>query len=149
MKTSALLLVSCFISTPVFSNEPVRYTLPEVPTTVTNGVEYKCLNAPQWQHVILIASDYQALYDLRIKMQATIDLSDQLNLSWQLAVKNRDAQIKVLKEDRDYLTLRLNQSIKTQEKDSRSLKLEKGVMWGVIALQSILLLVIGIKGAVR
>ena len=124
-----------------------RYTLPKVPITYTaEGAPQKCLSTDQWKVVVLMASDYRGLYDWRLETLGILSAHAALAQSYELTIKNLNAQIGVLKKDREYLTLRLEQSYKFGQQQVKSRKVERIMMWAVIVVQSGVILVGGIKG---
>jgi len=76
--------------------------LPEGTIQTINKTEYTCYNIQEYKDILLLANDYQSLYDWRVK-------TDSLVLSWHNLDKiylerlaNRKEQIDVLKLDRVY-----------------------------------------------
>jgi len=124
--------------------------MPSVSTTTTaEGVAQKCYNVEQFKTLLLIVSDYHGLYDWRLTTLGILSANKSIINSYELALSNKDNQIKVLTQDREFLNLRLKQSYKVAESQSKSLQIERILMWGVIVVQSGVILVAGIKGVAQ
>ncbi len=138
-------LILLFVTFDASAQEPsrVRYKLPKVET---NDAGEKCLNSEKWQKVILMASEYKGLFDWRLKIDPTLIEYASLKDTYELKLKIKDEQIALLKEDREYLQLRLGQSEKARTAHTTSYKIEKGIMWAVIAVETVVIGVLGVKG---
>lgn len=120
----------------------VRYKLPQVATVD----EQKCLTTDQWNQVILIASEYKGLFEWRLKIEPTLLEYAALKKSYEHDIQTLEREIQLLKDNREYLELRLGQSEKARTQFSKSYKLEKGVMWAVIAIETVVIGILGVKG---
>lgn len=136
---------------------PERIALPVVETTqygpngpVRNGlragVEYKCLELEPWKQVLAVGIAYKGLYDWRLEIQGLIrgllyivEQQDALMMNYQL-------QLKVYKDDRAYLQLRIAEMQRVVASDQRGARLEKGFLYGMVAVQAVLLVIVGIMG---
>jgi hypothetical protein len=124
-----------------------RYSLPKVPITYdSEGLPQKCLNTEQWKVVVLMASDYVGLYDWRLQTLGILSAHESLAQDYESRIQGLQYQIEVLKDDRKYLTMRLDQSYKFGQQQVKSRKIERIMMWAVIVVQSGVILVGGIKG---
>ncbi len=149
--TIFLVFLTCVIAPDAFGDEPkepsrVRYQLPEVPTNVDGE---KCLNTAEWKMVLLVASEYKGLFDWRLTIEPTLAEYEALEASYILKVGVLNSQIKTLTDDREYLQLRLGQTEKTRNKQRTAYKIEKGIMWAVIAVETIVIGVLGVRGQTR
>jgi hypothetical protein len=116
-----------------------RYRLPSVQT---NAAGDKCLNAEQWDRVILIASEYRGLYDWRLEIMPALTLHGEVVEDLERVIKARETQIKLLQGDRDYLKSRVLEehqfALDIQKSEKMSVlgwKITAGVGWaGVLAL---------------
>lgn len=127
-----------------YEKEPsrVRYKLPKVATV--DG--QKCLSAEQWNQVILIASEYKGLFEWRLKIEPTLLAYDALKNAYDRDIDILEREIQLLKDNREYLELRLGQAETARTKFRKSYKLEKGIMWAVIAVETVVIGILGIKG---
>lgn len=127
------------------ADEPsrVRYRLPVVPTNADGN---KCLDTAQWNQVILVASEYKGLFDWRLDIDPTLLKYASLEESYLLQISFFEREIKELKDSREYLLLRLGQETKAKSRTSKIYKLEKGLMWGMIAIETVVIGILGIKG---
>lgn len=151
-----LLLGILLVSHPVLAQETIgpRATLPTVETVVVkDGVlqtplpdgEYKILNIPQWRQTLQLSSAYLGLYNWRLTTEGTLKTYDGTVRAYDTAIVNYKAQILTLKDDREYLQLRLGQELNANKQRRQSFKIEKGIMWGVIVVETILIGIFGVK----
>ena len=143
-----LLLCVCLVLTLPYTaraDEPsrVRYKLPVVPT---NAEGDKCLDTAQWNQVVLIASEYKGLFNWRLDIDPTLLKYASLEESYLLQISFFEREVKELKDSRTYLQLRLGQETKSKSRFSKIYKLEKGLMWGMIAIETVVIGILGIKG---
>ena len=147
MIRTLLLCVGLILTLPYIAhaNEPsrVRYKLPKV---TTNDAGDKCLDTPQWNQVILVASEYKGLFDWRLEIDPTLLKYASLEESYLLHVSILEREIKELKDSRTFLQLRLGQETKARTRSGKTYKLEKGLMWGIIAIETVVIGILGIKG---
>lgn len=129
---------------PLHAQEAPVLTLPVVDTVQIDKVDHKCLNVDQWKQVMLIANEYQFLYRWRLITQGTLDAYKIQTETYDKLINNYLAQIKLLKDDREYLQLRLNTEIDAAAKIKKKDNVERGILWGVIALETIMLGVFGV-----
>jgi len=123
----------------------VRYKLPVVET---NTAGEKCLNTTEWAQVLTIASEYKGLFEWRLTIEPTLWKYKSLEESYELKLSILEQQIKVLEDDRGYLQLRLEQEQKVRTGHLGKYKIEKGVMWAVIAIETVVIGIMGIRGAI-
>lgn len=119
--------------------------LPTVDTVKIDNQDYKCLNVDQWKAVLLIANDYQSLYRWRLITQGTLDAYKVTVTNYDTLINNYLAQIKLLQGDRDYLQLRLNSELDAAKKVKTINNIERGILWGVISVETIMLGVFGVR----
>lgn len=147
MKYTLALLVLLFSCNALAQDNPyepsrVRYKLPQVATVEGQ----KCLTPDQWQQVLIVASEYKGLFEWRLKIEPTLLAYTALQNSYERDIQILEGQIKILKDDREYLQLRLGQETKARTRFSKLYKLEKGLMWGIIAVETVVIAILGIKG---
>lgn len=145
---STIILAAMLITiaaNPAAAQEP-RYQLPEVPTVQLSGAEHKCLNVDEWKVVLLIANEYQKLYDWRLVTQVTLSLHQDTLNTYELMLGNYAAQVEMLHADRDYLQLRLNSEVGAAKKTQRLASIERGLLWGLVAVEAIVIGILGVKG---
>lgn len=123
----------------------VRYNLPVVETSKNlQGEEVKCLNVNQWKTVQLIANEYHGLYDWRLQIEGVLKTHEQMISTYEQMLKNYEQVIKFQNQDREYLTLRLNQEIKAAKSIKLQDKIEKVGLWAIVVVET---LTLGILGA--
>jgi hypothetical protein len=148
---STIILASIIAANPSqaqVANAPML-TLPTVETVTMDSVEYKCLDVVQWKGVLLIANEYQSLYRWRLITQGTLDAYKVQTETYDKLINNYLSQIKLLKDDREYLTLRLNTEMDSALKLKKKDNVERGILWGVIALETIMLGVFGVMSVAQ
>ena len=121
-----------------------RYLLPEIKT---NEAGVKCLNTQQWQRVILIAGEYQSLFNWRLEVETVLLRYVGLEEAFELHLRNLKEQVVALKDDRSYLHLRLDQSEKTIAKQRNSFKLDTALLVGTAIVAIIVVTVLSVKTA--
>lgn len=149
-RLSTIILFSIILTAPLRAQEPQTIlTLPQVDTVQIDKVDHKCLNVDQWKQVLLIANEYQSLYRWRLITQGTLDAYKIQTETYDKLINNYLAQIKLLKDDREYLSLRLNTEIDSALKLKKKDNVERGILWGVIALETVMLGVFGVYGVTQ
>ncbi len=123
-----------------------RLALPVGVEAPVDGQDMQCFNGPEYMTIIRMGQFYGHLYDWRLTTLGEIK-------GYKLTIKSRDKTIlgqnriiKTLKDDREWLTLRLKQSGETIEGQASGFRYEKFVMWGVIVIETLLL---GYQGVVN
>jgi len=141
----AILLVVCWAAKPVHADEPsrIRYKLPVVKT---NDTGQKCLNAAQWQKVIVVASEYKKHFDWRLKIEPVLMEYEALDATYGLIDDNLQLRIDLLEADKEGLKVQLSESETLRLKLQKGHRIEKGVMWVVILAETIVIGVLGIRG---
>lgn len=147
------LIIFCILTFFSFKSnaqeEQPRYTLPVIETRTIENDEYKCANVSQWKQIILITSEYNRLYDWRLTITGTLDNHYETVELYESVLTNRELQIETMQKDREYLRLRLKQELEANAGVSKRLKLEKGLLWAVIAVETVIIGVIGVKGVIN
>ncbi len=132
-----------------------RVMLPQLDTvTVTKGVvspalpdgQYKLANVDQWKQVLLVGINYNNLYDWRLEIQGTLNAYDKTVAYYEAALRNKDQQFKLLEQQNEYLSLRLNQEIKLKSNEDLRNKIEKFVLYGVVVVELVIIGIVGVKG---
>lgn len=143
---ATLVVLFMLMSLTPLANEPswVRYKLPVVET---NDEGEKCLDSKQWGTVILIASEYKGLFNWRHDIEPALWKYQSLEESYELKFSILQQQIKSLEDDREYKKLRLGQEIKARTASLGAYKIEKGVMWAMIAIETITIGILGVRGS--
>jgi len=121
----------------------VRYKLPVVPT---DDAGMKCLDNTQWQQVIKVASEYKGLFEWRLAIEPTLMKYQTLEKDYELQISIMQMQIDELKDSREYLQLRLKQERGANLRFNKSYKIEKALMWGIIAIETVVIGISGIRG---
>lgn len=123
--------------------------LPEGTVQTINKVEYTCYNVQEYKDILLLANDYQSLYDWRVK-------TDALVLSWQNLDKvylerlaNRKEQIDTFKVDRIYILKQLDDNRK-YILDLQSRKETTVLGWKIVsAIELVGIVALSITAAVK
>ena len=124
----------------------VRYNLPVVETTTNaSGETVKCLNVDQWKIVLLITNEYHGLYDWRLKIEGVLETHQQVITMYERMVKNYEQIIKFQNQDREYLTLRLNQEMDASKSAGFQNRLEKYGLWAVVIVETLGLAILGTR----
>lgn len=153
-----LFVAFLFFCYPTYAQEEIgpRLNLPVVSTvTFKDGVpdqpipdgQYKVLGVNHWQTVLNVAIAYQGLYNWRLEIQGTLNAYSETINNYELALKNLNAQLKLEKGNTDYYKLRLGQVEKAQSQDAFRNKFERFALYSVIAVQMVIIGVVGVKGA--
>jgi hypothetical protein len=143
------LLVSAvlFLSPRALADNPyeIRRNLPTVETTMIEGVPHKCFNTVQWQSVLLLGSDYQGLYDWRLKILGILDAHQAVIEGYELRIKGYENELK--NKDRYIVFQRdhINDLTKKHRNEALEERIEKYVMWAVIIAETVVIGVIGAK----
>jgi len=121
-----------------------RYHLPGGTTATVEGIEMKCFPAPQYQTVILLASDYGHLYDWRLKALGRMQSYDLTIAGFDKTVAQYQRTEKMLRDDISYLNLRLKQSHETINDTLTGFRYEKYALWAAVIIETGYILVKGI-----
>ena len=140
-------LVLCLVLTSICWGQTTLPPREKLPQVETNDLGEKCLNVTQWKQVMAVALQNKGLYEWRLEIEPTIFLYQSLEKSYELKLSILQEQVDLLKDDREYLQLRLDQSRKALTQGDKGAKFEKIVMWGVIVIETVVIGVFGIKGA--
>lgn len=121
---------------------PPRMNLPAGFDTAVEGEKVQCFGSQDYLTIIRIYKVYGSLYDWRLTALGEIKGYKLAIASQQKTIDRQDQVIKTLKNDREWLTLRLKQSEEIIMGKAGSSSMEKYVMWGVILVETV---VIGIQ----
>lgn len=148
MRAFIIVMIICFCASVAAQDADTkpRYTLPSVDTSTVEGVPMKCLDVKQWQRVILIASEYQGLYDWRLETLGTLNAYQLNDQGYERIISNYKLQLKMLQDDRTYLQLRLKDEADANIRKRKSFRIESGIKWGIIAVETIVIGILGVKG---
>ena len=148
MKYLLFILFFLALTSPLHAKDFVpgpRYNLPKVETTVLEGANYKCLNTPQWQKVLLIGSEYHGLYDSRLELQGAVKAHADIEQAYVLRIQGLKGTIKTLQADRKYLNTRVLDTVKSAQKQVLRERIEKYILYAIILAETFY---IGYKGIV-
>lgn len=120
-----------------------RYTLPTVPTRVLEGTPYKCLDTEQWKTVLIIAREYQGLYDWRLITLSTLNAHKEIVFSYETTIGQYQAIITEKDNYIKYLKLRLDDTEKSLALTRFKGDAETYVLWAVVAVETILMVGLG------
>lgn len=109
-----------------------------------DGTDKVCTDADGWRSVMLLAIDYQGLFFWRMKIQGVLEAHDEVISAYELKINIYQNQIKLLEEDRTYHQTRIGELETTLLTGTKSHRIEKGLMWGVILLETIAIGVLGV-----
>lgn len=142
-----IMLLCLLWALPVFADEPsrVRYKLPVVET---NSQGQKCLNTQEWKEVIAVASEYKKHFDWRLDIEPVLLDYVSLDRTYGLLNTSMEESIARLEDSRDDLKLQLSESESLRLKLQRSHTIEKGVMWAVILVETVVIGIVGARGLV-
>jgi len=123
----------------------VRRHLPTVKTTVIEGKSYKCLDKDQWKTVMLIALDYQGLFDWRLKIRGVLEAHDQILETYELKISNYESMLKAQEANVGYYKTRLKDVEDRLGMGNIEDRLEKYALWAVVLIETVTIAVMGIK----
>ena len=140
----SLIFVLSLAQTALAEDILVRRTLPVVQTREIDKVQYKCLDTPQWQDVLVLANDYQGLFNWRLKMEGVLAAQTTLIAAYELKINNYEAILKIKDADRNFLTKQIESAEEKGKRQEFEDRLEKYGLWAVVLVETI---VIGVLGA--
>ncbi len=146
MRYCIILFCLCW-ALPAFADGPsrVRYKLPNVETN-SNG--QKCLNVQEWKSVMAVASEYKKHFDWKLKIDQVLLDYHALDATYGLLDDSMKESITRLEDTRDSLQLQLTESENLRLSIERGHRIEKGVMWVVILVETVVIGVLGIRSTV-
>ena len=109
-----------------------RYSLPDIPSTQSDGEPVKCLNTSQWKTVILITNEFHGLYDWRLEVHSVLRAQQDIVTAYELKMSSYEESLKIHASDRTYLTTRLDKEKAWALKLERSKGLEI-LAWKIVA----------------
>jgi hypothetical protein len=144
--TLFLLILFPWISTPVLAEDiQIRRALPVVETQEINKVQYKCLNTDQWKDVLLLANDYQGLFNWRLQMEGVLKAQETLVEAYELKIGNYEAMLKIREADRKFLTDELKRIDEKNKRQAFEERLEKYGLWAIVLVETITIGILGAK----
>jgi len=140
------LALFAFLTLPAHADDVVsqRRTLPVVQTREIDKIQYKCLDTQQWQDVLVLANDYQGLFNWRLKMEGVLAAQTTLIAAYELKINNYEAILKIKDADRNFLTKQIESAEEKGKRKEFEDRLEKYGLWAVVLVETI---VIGVLGA--
>ena len=121
-----------------------------VPTVqVVDGEKLACTTTDGWQNVMLLANDYQGLFMWRLEIEGALKAHDDIVQAYELKISSYESTIKLLQEERSYQGTRIGELESALVTGNSGYKIEKGLMWGVILLESVALGALGIASFVQ
>jgi hypothetical protein len=120
------------------------HRLPMPTIQEVDGDKLMCTTAKGWQKVMLMANDYQGLFMWRLKIEGALGAHNDIVAAYELKISSYEATIKVLQADRDYRTTRIGELETALLIGNKSFKIEKGLMWGVILVETVAIGALGI-----
>jgi len=140
----SLIFVLSLAQTALAEDILVRRTLPVVQTREIDKIQYKCLDTQQWQDVLVLANDYQGLFNWRLKMEGVLAAQTTLIAAYELKINNYEAILKIKDADRNFLTKQIESAEEKGKRKEFEDRLEKYGLWAVVLVETI---VIGVLGA--
>lgn len=123
--------------------------LPAGEITTIGKVSYTCFNVKEYKDLLLLANDYQALYDWKLKTQAIARTWQDLDKVYNERINNVKDQIQLLRMDREGLLKKITE----QDKYILNLQRQKDINvlgWKVVAgLELLGILALSITSAVQ
>lgn len=147
MKINLLFLILILgISTPILAEDTqIRRTLPTVETQEINKVQYKCLNTDQWKDILLLANDYQGLFNWRLQIEGVLRAQEAMVGAYELKISNYEAMLKIREADRNFLTDEIKRIDEKNKRQTFEDRLEKYGLWAVVLVETITIGVLGAK----
>jgi len=107
-----------------------EHRVPDVPTTVLEGIAYKCFDAPQYSNLLTMSSDYKALRSIYLLdlPQTYADIETLYNLKLQL----KEDEIVFYKKKFKELQVEMGARAVANEKAQKDLRLSV-VGWKIIS----------------
>lgn len=127
----------------LLANFPPRLTMPTGVTQEHQGKKYQCFAPSEYQTLIRISLAYERLYDWRLSAMGVLRAHHAATASRDNIIFEMGETIVTLKENRDWLTLRLAQTTKFNQETTTSMQYEKIALWGVILVETIFIGVLG------
>jgi hypothetical protein len=137
------------VQLPTVETTQVRNGVIQPRTGAPEGTQYKCLNVDEWKTVLIISTEYSGLYQWRLQMHGVVSGMLFIIQQTDALVQNYELQLTVYRQDREYLQLRLEQTINAVGKSERNYKIEKIALWGVILVQAAGIVILSVKSATR
>jgi hypothetical protein len=143
------ILIFCILLAPcgAVAQEEGPFLIPPPPHTLPTGTNdadgNKILTPLEWQQVMLLANAYLGLYKWRIQIEPAVYKYQAMERDYELKVLNLKGQLGALERHNKFLDLRLAQSENDRIKFHKHHQIEKGVMWGVIVIEAIIIAVLG------
>ncbi len=144
-----LTIFVCY-SSPVQAQDPleepsdVRYTLPEIKT---NAAGQKCLGFEEWKKVLIVASEYKKNFEWRLSVKHVLLEYAALDGIYTLQEEDMSRVIDRLEYDREHLELRLVTKEEERLKQLKGYRIERGLMWGVILVETAVIGFLGVRSA--
>jgi hypothetical protein len=113
-----------------------RFALPPGQEVVVDGETLQCFPALQYLTIIRMDSAYGKLYDWRLKAIGRMNAADAATASREMLVLELEGIIQTLQDDREWLTLRLDQSRENIASQAARARWERIAMWAVIVLET-------------
>jgi len=105
----------------------------------------QCFDRDEYQTIILLSVYYSKLYDWRLETLGELRALHGTVASRDYTIRWQDRLIKELKNDRKWLSLRLNQTKENNRKTSASGRYERYALWVVILIETGYILIQGIR----
>ena len=136
----------------VVPDENPYETLRRLPTPTIeeiDGETHVCTTVKGWQNVVLLAADYQGLFKWRLKIQGVLEAHNDIVAAYELKISSYEATIKLLHANSDYHKTRIGELETSLLSGSKSHKIEKILMWGVILVETVAIGALGVASFVR
>jgi hypothetical protein len=124
---------------------PARRTLPTVASRQLDGVTVKCLDAQQWQDVLVLANEYQGLFNWRLQTEAVLRAQAAIDQAYQLKIDNYAAMVRVLEADRKFLNDELARRDAATARVQLGERLERYGLWVLVLAETITIGVLGTR----
>ena len=122
-----------------------RFALPMGRELTVEGQEMQCFSGLEYLTIIRIDTAYGNLYDWRLKALDMMTASELATASRDKTIFELKSVIKTLKDDREWLTLRLHQSDEVISNQTRGFRLEKYVLWAAVLAEAVTIAVLSFK----
>ena len=122
-----------------------RFALPMGQELTVEGKEMQCFSGPEYTTIIRINTAYGHLYDWRLAAMSTMDTYDLTVASRDKTILELKGVIKTLKDDRAWLTLRLDQSKETISGQASGFRFEKYALWFLVLAETVTIAVLSFK----
>ena len=107
MKYTLLLFAVLLVAPPALADE--RLYLPNIPVTTVNNKPMVCADVEQWRAMLLVASEYNRLYDLNATNEGTMADYQLMTQTYDQRVAGLKDMVATLTTERDYLRVRVNE----------------------------------------